>query len=151
MLLRKAVMSDTESIYNLISNYAEQGILLARTYASIYENLQSFYVAILDNEVIGICSLYIFDRDLAEVRSLAVSPDHKGKGIGKALVQQIINETKNLEITRLISLTYQNTFFSKLGFFQVDKLDLPQKMWKDCLNCPKMHSCDEIAMLINLN
>lgn len=150
MIIRKAVMSDAESIFNLISEYAKEGKLLARAYSSIYENLQSFVVAVLDNEVVGICSLTILDRDLAEVRSLAVSPAYVGKGIGKALVRQIIKETENLEINRLISLTYQIEFFEKLGFFQVDKNELPQKMWKDCINCPKLHSCDETAMLINV-
>lgn len=150
MLIRKAVMSDTESIYKLISEYAKEGKLLARTYASIYEDLQSFVVAVLNNEVVGISSLTILDRNLAEVRSLAVSPAYVGKGIGKALVKQIIKETGNLEITKLISLTYQIEFFSKLGFNQVDKNELPQKMWKDCITCPKLHSCDETAMLMNV-
>ncbi|MFP3126672.1 MULTISPECIES: N-acetyltransferase [Bacillaceae] len=150
MLIRKAVMSDTESIYKLISEYAKEGKLLARTYASIYEDLQSFVVAVLNNEVVGISSLTILDRNLAEVRSLAVNPAYVGKGIGKALVKQIIKETGNLEITKLISLTYQIEFFSKLGFNQVDKNELPQKMWKDCITCPKLHSCDETAMLMNV-
>lgn len=150
MLIRKAVMSDTESIYNLILEYAKEGKLLARTYPSIYENLQSFIVAELDNKVVGISSLTILDRNLAEVRSLAVSPAYVGKGIGKALVKEIIKETRDLEITKLISLTYQIEFFSKLGFIRVDKNELPQKMWKDCINCPKLHSCDETAMLMNV-
>ncbi|MDQ0197975.1 N-acetyltransferase [Neobacillus ginsengisoli] len=150
MLIRKAVMSDTESIYKLISEYAKEGKLLARTYSSIYENLQSFLVAVLNNEVVGITSLTILDQNLAEVRSLAVSPAYVGKGIGKALVLQIIKETENLEITKLISLTYQIEFFSKIGFNRVDKNELPQKMWKDCINCPKLHSCDETAMLLNV-
>lgn len=150
MLIRKAVMSDTESIYNLISEYAKEGKLLARTYPSIYENLQSFIVAELDNKVVGISSLTILDRNLAEVRSLAVSPAYVGKGIGKALVKEIIRETGDLKITKLISLTYQIEFFSKLGFNRVDKNELPQKMWKDCINCPKLHSCDETAMLMNV-
>ncbi|MFD0767324.1 N-acetyltransferase [Bacillus sp. CGMCC 1.60114] len=150
MLIRKAVMSDTESIYKLISEYAKEGKLLARTYSSIYEDLQSFVVAVLNNQVVGISSLTILDRNLAEVRSLAVSPAYVGKGIGKALVKQIIKETENLEITKLISLTYQIEFFSKLGFNRVDKNELPQKMWKDCINCPKLHSCDETAMLMNV-
>lgn len=150
MLIRKAVMSDTEGIYKLISEYAKEGKLLARTYSSIYENLQSFVVAVLNDEVVGISSLTILDRNLAEVRSLAVSPAYVGKGIGKALVKQIIKETANLEINKLISLTYQIEFFSKLGFNPVDKNELPQKMWKDCIICPKLHSCDETAMLMNV-
>jgi len=150
MLIRKAVMSDTESIYKLISEYAKEGKLLTRTYSSIYEDLQSFVVAVVNNEVVGISSLTILDRNLAEVRSLAVSPAYVGKGIGKALVKQIIKETEKLEITKLISLTYQIEFFSKLGFNRVDKNELPQKMWKDCISCPKLHSCDETAMLMNV-
>lgn len=150
MLIRKAVMSDTESIYKLISEYAKEGKLLERTYSSIYENLQSFVVAVLNNEVVGISSLTILDRDLAEVRSLAVNHAYERQGIGKALVKEIIKETENLEITKLISLTYQTEFFAKLGFNLVDKKELPQKMWKDCINCSKLHSCDETAMLINL-
>jgi amino-acid N-acetyltransferase len=150
MIIRKAIMSDTKSIYQLISEYAKEGKLLARTYSSIYENLQSFVVAVLNYEVVGICSLTILDRNLAEVRSLAVDPAYVGKGIGKALVKQIMKETENLEITKLISFTYQIEFFSKLGFERVDKNELPQKMWKDCINCPKLHSCDETAMLVNL-
>jgi amino-acid N-acetyltransferase len=143
-------MNDAENIFQLILQYAKEGKLLARSYNSIYENLQSFYVAVEDNEVIGISSLHILDRDLAEVRSLAVDPHHSRKGIGKALVTEIIKDTKVLQIAKLIALTYQIDFFLKLGFMQVNKNDLPQKMWKDCLNCPKLHSCDETAMLINV-
>lgn len=150
MQVRKAKVSDTENIFQLILHYAKEGKLLARSYNSIYENLQSFYVAVENNEVIGISSLHILDRDLAEVRSLAVDPNHSRKGAGKALVTEIMKDTKVLEIAKLIALTYQIDFFTKLGFMQVNKNDLPQKMWKDCLNCSKLHSCDETAMLINI-
>lgn len=150
MQIRKANMGDTEPIFQLILHYAKEGKLLARSYNSIYENLQSFYVAVENNEVIGISSLHILDRDLAEVRSLAVDPNHSRKGIGKALVTEIMKDTKVLDIAKLIALTYQIDFFTKLGFMQVNKNDLPQKMWKDCLNCSKLHSCDETAMLINI-
>jgi amino-acid N-acetyltransferase len=150
MQVRKANMSDTEHIFQLILHYAKEGKLLARSYNSIYENLQSFYVAVENDVVIGISSLHILDRDLAEVRSLAVDANHSRKGVGKALVTEIMKDTKVLEIAKLIALTYQIDFFTKLGFMQVNKNDLPQKMWKDCLNCSKLHSCDETAMLINI-
>lgn len=150
MQIRKAVMSDTKGIHKLISDYAKEGKLLERTYASIYENLQSFVVAVIDNEVVGISGLTILDKDLAEVRSLAVNRAYVGRGIGRALVKEIIKETEKMGIARLISLTYQIEFFTKMGFNRVDKSDLPQKMWKDCINCPKLHSCDETAMLMNI-
>ncbi|KZM54514.1 MAG: N-acetyltransferase [Bacillaceae bacterium] len=147
MHIRRATMSDTDAIYQLIKHYALEGKLLSRTYASIYENLQNFYVADEGGAVAGVASLHILDKDLAEIRSLAVDPDHTGKGIGKELVKQIIYETNRLEIENLIALTYQIEFFTKLGFDIVDKQSLPQKMWKDCINCPKLPSCDETAML----
>ncbi|WP_044893536.1 N-acetyltransferase [Bacillus alveayuensis] len=147
MNIRKAVMSDCETIYQLIKHYAREGKLLSRTYTSIYENLQNFYVADDGGKVTGIASLHILDKDLAEIRSLAVDPEYKGKGIGKELVKKIITETNRLQIENLIALTYQIEFFSKLGFHIVDKQSLPQKMWKDCINCPKLPSCDETAML----
>jgi len=147
MHIRRATMSDTDAIYQLIKHYALEGKLLSRTYASIYENLQNFYVADEGGAVTGVASLHILDKDLAEIRSLAVDPDHTGKGIGKELVKQIIYETNRLEIENLIALTYQIEFFTKLGFDIVDKQSLPQKMWKDCINCPKLPSCDETAML----
>lgn len=150
MHIRKAVMSDTEAMYNLIEQYAVQGQLLHRTRASMYENLQSFYVAVENTKILGVASLIILDCDLAEIRSLVVSPDSEGRGIGKALVNMIIEETRRLEIKRLISLTYQVEFFQKCDFNIVTKDTLPQKMWKDCVNCPKCESCDEIAMQINI-
>lgn len=148
MHIRKAVMSDSESMFKLIEMYAIQGQLLHRTRQSIYEHLQCFYVAIENNEVIGVASLHILDFDLAEIRSLVVSPQLALKGTGRLLVNTIVMETKKLGIDRLIALTYQDAFFQKCGFIKVDKETLSQKIWKDCINCSKFNICDEIAMQI---
>ncbi|WNF38545.1 N-acetyltransferase [Bacillaceae bacterium IKA-2] len=147
MYIRNAVMSDVMTIYNLIDLYAKDGIVLARTRASIYENLQSMYVATENNEILGIAGLHILGEDLAEIRSLIVSPSHSGKGIGKALVNQIVIETAKLEIEKLLTLTYQVEFFKKCGFEIVEKETMPQKVWKDCINCAKFPVCDETAMV----
>lgn len=148
MKIRKATMGDTEAMFELIELYAVQGQLLHRTRTSIYEHLQCFYVAVDHNEIVGVASLHILDFDLAEIRSLVVSPNLKGKGIGRELVNTIIEETRKLEIKRLISLTYQDSFFEKCGFVKVNKETMPQKIWKDCINCAKFKACDEIAMEI---
>jgi amino-acid N-acetyltransferase len=150
MYIRKAVMGDTESMYKLIEMYAVQGQLLHRTRQSIYEHLQCFHVAIEKNEVVGVASLHILDLNLGEIRSLVVSPHLGLKGIGRFLVNTIIEETKKLEINRLIALTYQDAFFHKCGFIKVEKETLSQKIWKDCIKCSKFNSCDEIAMQINI-
>lgn len=150
MYIRKAVMSDVMTIYNLIDIYAKDGIVLARSRASIFENLQCMYVACENNDILGIAGLHILGENLAEIRSLITSPPHSGKGVGKALVARIAKETAKLEIDKLLSLTYQVEFFKKCGFEIVEKETMPQKVWKDCINCVKFSSCDETAMVIHV-
>ena len=149
--IRKAVMQDTTMMFELIHTYAEEGKLLHRTLSSIYEHLPCFFVAEQEGHVIGTASLHILDKDLAEVRSLTVSSQHFGLGIGKSLVFAVMNETKALGVQTLLSLTYQVDFFKKCGFQLVDKEKLPMpKIWKDCLHCAKFSSCDEHAMTVHV-
>ncbi|MGO4887977.1 N-acetyltransferase [Anaerobacillus sp. MEB173] len=148
MNIRKAVMSDVDTIYHLIDIYAKEGKLLERTHASIYENLQSLYVVTVEQEIVGVAGLHILGKNLAEIRSLVVAPEHAGKGIGKQLVNHIMKETAKLEIEQLLSLTYQVEFFKRCGFTIVEKETMPQKVWKDCINCPKFPACDETAMVV---
>lgn len=148
--IRRAKVSDVEEIYEMILMYAKKGILLPRTRESLYENIQVITVATLDEQVVGTASLHILGKDLAEIRSLVVSDAANGKGIGKLLVQRIVEEAKVIGIPKLISLTYQVTFFEKCGFQVIEKTEMPQKVWKDCINCHKFPDCDEVAMAINL-
>ena len=151
MLIRKAKVADVPGIYKLIEQYAKSGELLIRSHASICEDLLSFYVAVEEDEIVGVGSLYIYDESLSEIRSLAVSEGNKGKGIGKKITKKIVDDAEQLGIGRMISLTYQIEFFSKLGFKIIEKETIPQKVRKDCLGCPKFFACDETAMVINLN
>lgn len=148
--IRKAKISDVEAIFQLISMYAKKGILLPRTRESLYENIQVIFVATIDDQVVGTASLHILGKDLAEIRSLVVADEANGKGIGKLLVQKVVEEMEKLEISRLISLTYQVEFFEKCGFRVIEKEEMPQKVWKDCINCDKFPHCDEIAMAIDV-
>ena len=148
--IRKAKVSDVEAIYEMILMYAKKGILLPRTRESLYENLQVISVATIDDQVVGTASLHLLGTDLAEIRSLVVADEASGKGIGKLLVNQIVEDTRKLGVPKLISLTYQVTFFEKCGFKVIEKTEMPQKVWKDCINCHKFPDCDEIAMAISL-
>lgn len=148
--IRKAKVSDVEAIYEMILMYAKKGILLPRTRESLFENIQVIFVATLNEQVVGTASLHILDKDLAEIRSLVVAEEANGKGIGKLLVQKIVEETKQIGIPKLISLTYQVQFFEKCGFQVIEKMEMPQKVWKDCINCHKFPDCDEVAMAIIL-
>ena len=148
--LRKAKMKDAERIQFLINEYAKQGLMLPRSINSIYEHIRDFWVYEENGEVLGTCALTIFWNDLAEVRSLAVDPEHLRRGIGTALVKKALDEAKEFGINRVFTLTYQVKFFEKLGFKVIDKNSLPHKIWRDCINCVKFPNCDETAMIINV-
>ena len=86
-------------------------------------------------------------EDLAEIRSLAVYPDHLGKNIGSKLTLAALTEARAFSIKKVFTLTYRPEFFKKLGFNQIDRADLPLKIWADCILCIKFPDCDEIAMM----
>lgn len=149
MEYRKAKITDVEPIHALITYYADRGLMLARPRTLLYESLREFTVAVDQDMVVGAGSLHIIWEDLAEIRALAVAPEYAGKGVGSGLVKNFINEARELAIPRVFALTYQDDFFEKCGFKVVDKDSLPQKVWKECVNCPKFPNCEEIAMIID--
>jgi len=147
MRIFNATTADVYPVYELIKIYADREIVLPRSLLSIYQQLQCLYVVKEKNKVVGVAGLHVLGQDLAEVRSLVVDPDYQQKGIGRMLVEHIIMESPKLGVERLISLTYQVEFFSKLGFRIVERGNLPEKVWADCINCPKINNCDEVAMV----
>jgi len=146
--VRKAVLKDIDRVYELVNQYADEELLLPRTRESLIINIQSIFVAEEGEEVLGVACLAVLGQDMAEIRSLAVDGKAQGRGIGKILVEKIVGETKKLGISKLISLTYQVAFFKKCGFDIIQKKEMPQKVWTDCIHCPKFPACDEVAMAI---
>lgn len=145
--VRKAFISDIPMIHELVNVFAGRGEMLARSRSELYEGLRDFYVADLSGEIVGCCALHINWVDLAEIRSLAVYQAHQGKGIGKKLVRSCLDEAKRLGVGRVYSLTYRPGFFEGLGFKRVSKETLPQKVWGDCLRCPRFPNCEEDALI----
>ncbi len=139
-------MGDVRAIHGLLQGFADQGLLLARSISSLYDQLRDFIVYD-DDGVLGVCSLHISWDNLAEIRSLAIAPELQGRGIGSRLVRSCLDEAESLEIGQVFVLTYQADFFRKLDFVDKDKKDLPHKIWSDCLHCPKFPDCDEEALL----
>jgi len=152
---RRARPSDTRSILNLIGFYSSKGLMLPRPFSQIIEKIRDFHVALEGSggeptALKGVVALHPVGEDLAEVRSLAVEESLIGKGIGKRLMSACIEDANEMRLSRIFALTYQTQFFTKLGFQQVEKLTLPQKIWGDCVHCTKFSDCDEVAMLLNL-
>ena len=150
-MIRTATVHDVPRISEIINSHAELGRMLFKSYAQLYESLRDFAVFEKDGQVVGTVALSIIWADLAEVRSLAVDENFRGQGIGRKLVEWTIDEARRLYVRRLMSLTYEQTFFEKLGFEVVAKETLPLKVWSDCVRCPKRDGCDEIAMVLTLH
>ena len=152
-MIRKATVSDVPAMAQIINDAAELGLMLPKSLASLYETVRAFHVAVEGDDtadvqrVVGVCGLSVVWANLAEVASLAVEKDQRGKGLGRKLVETVLEEAKQLGIPRVMTLTYEQAFFEKLGFAVLDRQELPLKVWSECVRCPKNQACDEIAMV----
>ncbi len=149
-MIRSARITDAKAIHQLLLGYARQGQLLGRSLVDIYDALRDFHVYEEEGEILGVGALQICWEDLAEIRSLAVKEGLVGRGIGRQLVEACLDEARMLGLPRVFALTYQPEFFKRLDFIEIEKSELPHKIWTDCIHCVKFPDCDEIALAINL-
>lgn len=150
MKIRKARISDLKRVHSLINAFAKQEQMIPRSLNDLYETLRDFVVCEIEGDICGVCALHIMWEDLAEIRSLAVAEEFHNRGIGRKLVKLCLKEAKDLGLKRIFALTYQPEFFKRLGFSDIDKSSLPQKIWGDCLRCHKFPECDENAVIIRV-
>jgi amino-acid N-acetyltransferase len=148
--IRKANIADIKHIQKLVNEFARREEMIPRSINELYENVRDFHIAEEDSGVIGVCALHVLWEDLAEIRSLAVNKEYQSMGIGKKLVKRCISDAKALGAKRVFVLTYRPSFFRELSFAEIDKSSLPQKIWGDCIRCPKFPECDEHALILNL-
>lgn len=151
MIYRKAKFKDVEAVHKLINDYADQGLMLARSRNVLYETLRDLVIAEENGKVVGVGSLHLVWDELAEIRAMAVAPHITKNGVGRTIVEALTQEAVDLGVKTLFTLTYQPGFFTKLGFKEITKEQLPQKVWKECINCPKFPNCDETAMIKKLD
>jgi amino-acid N-acetyltransferase len=145
--VRKASMQDIPALLELINGYAAKGIMLARTEFEMSENMRDFMVAYAGHQLVGCGALHFYSPTMGEVRSLAVAESHKTHGIGRMIVDSLVYEAKLYGLDAVFAFTYVPGFFARVGFYEVERGELPLKAWKDCLRCPKFSCCDEIAVL----
>jgi len=148
---RPATLDDVGALYELIQGYAATGIMLPRTKETLQHQINDFIVAEADGRVVGCGSLTRLGENLVEIRSLGLHPEYKGRGIGRKLVELLVERAREQGITKVMALTYEVAFFEKNGFRVVPKEIFPEKVWRDCVNCKKQHACDEIAVLKQLD
>lgn len=151
-MVRKAILDDVKAIHSLLQFYNEKGKLLARPLSKLYDHLRDFWVYEdpESKKIIGCCALQFCWESMAEIRSLAVAPEHTGQGIGSALTERAIQEAVYFKIKDLFTLTYRADFFEQFGFSEIDKNELPVKVWSDCIGCVSFPNCDETALIKKL-
>ncbi len=144
---RRATFDDVENIHKLLNAYAKEGLMLPRSRNSIYENLRDYVIAVEKGQLLGCGALHFVWNRLAEIRSLAIAPDHKAKGIGRNIVKLLEEEGIEKGAKMFFTLTYQPGFFAKCDYIETAKETMPQKVWKECVYCPQYPHCDELAFV----
>jgi amino-acid N-acetyltransferase len=147
----KAGLGDISKMQELVLPEVESGIILARSDDEIATNIRSYMLAYENNSLVAFCALHVHTSSLAEIRSLIVKDSHRGKKIGKTLVSRCLDEATDLGLQRVLCLTYQQSFFQKLGFVEIPKESLPEhKIWTDCIKCKHFPICNEVSLIKNL-
>ncbi|HUX10826.1 MAG TPA: N-acetyltransferase [Terriglobia bacterium] len=149
--LRKARLRDVPALFQLIHQYAAEEVMLPRALPELYEDIWEFTVAEKEGRVIACGALRLYNEEIAELRSLCVDPEQKTSGLGRAVANRLLHEARELGLKRVFALTVVPGFFSKMGFYPVERGALPQKVWRDCLQCEKYFRCDEKAMVFDLD
>ena len=150
MKIEKARISDATQMHKLINYFADKDEMLARPLSEIYENIRDYFVVKQGERMIACAALHVMWSDLAEIKSVAVAEDSQRQGIGTRIVEACLEEARELGMPTVFCLTYKPAFFEKFGFSQLDKMELPRKVWTECYRCPKFPNCDEVALIKHL-
>lgn len=148
--IRKAELRDVPAIHQLVRHYAAEHVMLPRGLHEIYEDVWEFTVAEKNGQVLGCGAIKLYSAELAEIRSLCVQPGLPGRGVGRALLESLLDEAESLQLKTVFALTLVPGFFAKLGFREVARDTLPMKVWRDCLQCEKYFTCDEKTLVLDL-
>ncbi|MSR69246.1 MAG: argininosuccinate lyase [Phycisphaerales bacterium] len=147
--IREAHINDLPAICAIVQHWTGQGEHLPRSRDEILESLSEFAVAVRGDRVVACGSLWIYTPQVAEIRSLGVAPGEKGGGLGTSLTRYFVDWAGDLGIPKVFVLTRVPDFFGRCGFKSVPVTTLPEKVLKDCANCPRNNACDEVAMTID--
>ncbi len=146
-MIRKARLGDIKKIQKLVNFYAKKDEMLPLALNDLYDRIRDFYVYEQSGKIAGCGALHISWEDLGEIRSLAVEKSRQKKGIGKKIVKECLKEAKRLGLEKVFVLTYKPEYFRQFGFNDIDKYQLPHKIWTDCVKCVHFPDCTEDALI----
>jgi amino-acid N-acetyltransferase len=144
---RKARLPDVDAIHTLIQRYSVDGTLLPRSRSELCENVRDFFVAEEAGQIVGCGALHIYGTHLTEIRSICVHPELQGKGAGGILIRELLGEAEEQGVSCVCLFTRIPDYFAQFGFRVANRTELPDKIYKDCVKCPRLHACDEVAMV----
>ena len=149
--ITKAVLADISEMQKLVAPEIESGVILVRSDDEIATNIRSYILAKDGSEIVGFCALHIHEPSLAELRSLIVKENYRGQKIGEQLINIAMKEASMLGLQKVLSLTYKQSFFERLGFIEIPKESLPEhKIWADCIKCKHFPVCNEVSLIKTL-
>jgi len=147
----KAKLTNIPAMQELVRPEVESGVILERNSDEVATNIRSYTLAYIGDELVGFTALHIHTIELAEVRSLIVKDGFRGQKIGEQLVACALEEGTDLGIKRVLSLTYKQSFFERIGFVEIPKESLPEhKIWADCIKCKHFPICNEVSLIKEL-
>ena len=144
----KARLCDIKEMQELVEEEVKKGTILFRSSDEMATNIRSYVIAKKDDTIVGFGALHFHAYDLGELRSLIVSEKCRGEGIGKGMVKTMLEDGKSLNVKKIFTLTYEQSFFESIGFKEIPKESLPaHKIWADCIKCKHFPVCDEVALI----
>lgn len=148
---KKASLSDIAAMQRLVEPEIRSGVILHRSDDEIATNIRSYTLAMDGEKLVGFCALHIHSPNLAEVRSMIIDQEYRGQNIGSALIAKVCDEGRELGLRDVLALTYQRTFFERLGFVEIPKESIPEhKIWADCIKCKHFPICNEVSLIKTL-
>lgn len=130
LVVRRARTSDVPAIKALVDVYAGK-ILLEKNLVTLYESVQEFWVAELDDEVVGCGALHVLWADLGELRTIAAHPKVRGRGVGHAVVARLLDVAREIRLERIFVLTFETEFFGSHGFKEIDGTPVTAEVYEE--------------------
>ena len=148
--IRPPAESEIGAILSIFESEVRAGKMLPRSAEEIRKRITDWLVITDGDRILGCVSLVFFNDELCEVRSLAVDPAERGRGLGSLLIKAAIEMAKQRGMQRVLTLTRATPVFERLGFRRDFVANFPEKVWKDCAPCPLRERCDEVALIYPL-
>jgi amino-acid N-acetyltransferase len=149
---RKATLGDIPAMQALVADQVKEGVILPRSDDEVATNIRSYILATDRERIVGYGALHIHSPRLAEIRSLIVIPEYRGRSVGRGIVEEALKEAKALGLEEVLVLTYLPEFFRRLGFQEIAKESIPEhKIWADCIKCIHFPNCNEVSLIHSLD